>query len=179
MEEQFCGSRVSATYIVPGNALFEASGFAEPQAHQRFVNLFTVSTCDMLPPPTRCVEVGASCSTALTGRVSTGYPRVSRGFYILRIYFTVLFCSLLFFVFGSLHRFLRTFQHSAPLFTDIDDSIDIPVHTVPAYTDIDPLMSCLRYTLYLYLLTNVSSWPTLFKSCIPAFEQEFPVFLWK
>jgi len=29
-----------------------------------------------LPPP---VEAGASCSTTLTGRVSTGYPRVPHG----------------------------------------------------------------------------------------------------
>lgn len=32
---------------------------------------------DMLSP---LIEVGASCSMALTGQVSTGYPRVSHGF---------------------------------------------------------------------------------------------------
>ena len=36
----------------------------------------TAAVGDMLPPP---IEAGASCSTTLTGRVSTGYPRVPHG----------------------------------------------------------------------------------------------------
>ena len=65
-------------------------------------------------------EVGASCSIALQGKAKTGYPRVSRGSFFIRLrIFSVLLCTF--------------FIYSFSFFQNIDRRIHIPVHPVSTF----------------------------------------------
>ena len=65
-------------------------------------------------------EVGASCSIALQGKAKTGYPRVSRGSFFIRLrIFSVLSCTF--------------FIYSFSFFQNIDRRIHIPVHPVSTF----------------------------------------------
>ena len=65
-------------------------------------------------------EVGASCSIALQGKAKTGYPRVSRGSFFIRLrIFSVLLCTF--------------FIYSFSFFQNIDRCIHIPVHPVSTF----------------------------------------------
>ena len=65
-------------------------------------------------------EVGASCSIALQGKAKTGYPRVSRGSFFIRLWiFSVLLCTF--------------FIYSFSFFQNIDRRIHIPVHPVSTF----------------------------------------------
>ena len=76
---------------------------------------------DMLPPlKSYDFEVGASCSIALQGKAKTGYPRVSRGSFFIRLrIFSVLLCTF--------------FIYSFSFFQNIDRRIHIPVHPVSTF----------------------------------------------
>ena len=70
-------------------------------------------------------EVGASCSIALQGKAKTGYPRVSRGSFFIRLrIFSVLSCTF--------------FIYSFSFFQNIDRRIHIPVHLVSAFAQVCP-----------------------------------------
>ena len=65
-------------------------------------------------------EVGASCSIALQGKAKTGYPRVSRGSFFIRLrIFSVLLCTF--------------FIYSFSFFQNIDRRIHITVHPVSTF----------------------------------------------
>ena len=65
-------------------------------------------------------EVGASCSIALQDKAKTGYPRVSRGSFFIRLWiFSVLLCTF--------------FIYSFSFFQNIDRRIHIPVHPVSTF----------------------------------------------
>ena len=70
-------------------------------------------------------EVGASCSIALQGKAKTGYPRVSRGSFFIRLrIFSVLLCTF--------------FIYSFSFFQNIDRRIHIPVHPVSTFAQVCP-----------------------------------------
>ena len=70
-------------------------------------------------------EVGASCSIALQGKAKTGYPRVSRGSFFIRLrIFSVLLCTF--------------FIYSFSFFQNIDRRIHIPVHLVSTFAQVCP-----------------------------------------
>ena len=70
-------------------------------------------------------EVGVSCSIALQGKAKTGYPRVSRGSFFIRLrIFSVLLCTF--------------FIYSFSFFQNIDRRIHIPVHPVSTFAQVCP-----------------------------------------
>ena len=70
-------------------------------------------------------EVGASCSITLQGKAKTGYPRVSRGSFFIRLrIFSVLLCTF--------------FIYSFSFFQNIDRRIHIPVHPVSTFAQVCP-----------------------------------------
>ena len=70
-------------------------------------------------------EVGASCSIALQGKAKTGYPRVSRGSFFIRLrIFSVLLCTF--------------FIYSFSFFQNIDRRIHITVHLVSTFAQVCP-----------------------------------------
>ena len=70
-------------------------------------------------------EVGASCSIALQGKAKTGYPRVSRGSFFIRLrIFSVLLCTF--------------FIYSFSFFQNIDRRIHIPVYPVSTFAQVCP-----------------------------------------
>ena len=97
----------------------DKGGYGKPLGNKNGINLTNLVTCSRHLNLTD-FEVGASCSIALQGKAKTGYPRVSRGSFFIRLrIFSVLLCTF--------------FIYSFSFFQNIDRRIHIPVHPVSTF----------------------------------------------
>ena len=99
-------------------------------------------------------EAGASCSIALQGKAKTGYPRVSRGSFFIRLQiFSVLLCTFLYILFPSFRILTAAFTSRSIRFphahryirSDNASSFFLCPHTLHILLDAKYLSTFIRY----------------------------------